>query len=413
MQQALREDNVVTLLCGSRYFRATRGVADPTGPPTLPQFSTTVVARKTQPPLEQSTAEIGEEEKGDDEIDSEEQWIFGAEAESLASQCEDTVLRPIQTGRIVDWTRFAALCDHILFTQLGCRRVTNNSPIVMGVPEDWNKRERERVTQILFEQLNTPAMMMVDQPLLTAYGVGTTTGVVIDIGYETIVITPVIDGFVQRHANQRMEMGTADLDLYLLKLLQAPGQVEPNIDPSLLESLAQYLRQSNNCNVLHTSTDKHEKQQVEYQNNKITIHSAHQVFAEPLFDPHLIGKDLPSLAKALSTAVMACEVDKRSALCEYVILTGGGAHLNGLRERLEFELSKLFPASENGGEAQMSSIRFVGVPDYLGEYREHPELFGILGASILSKVALSDSKNFITKADYNQRGPSVIHAKNP
>jgi actin-related protein len=73
-----------------------------------------------------------------------------------------------------------------MFTQLGCRRVTNNSPVIMGIPEDWSKRERERITQILFEQLNAPAIMMVDQALLAAYGVGTTTGIVVDIGYETI-----------------------------------------------------------------------------------------------------------------------------------------------------------------------------------------------------------------------------------
>lgn len=58
----------------------------------------------------------------------------------------------------------------------------------------------------------------------------------------------------------------------------------------------------------------------------------------------------------------------------------------GLRERLESELEIYFPSGENAGEAQVGSVRFVGVPEYLTEYREHPELFGMLGANILGKV---------------------------
>jgi hypothetical protein len=43
MQQALRDDNIVTLLCGSRYFRAHKGVSDPTRPPTLPVNDTVLL----------------------------------------------------------------------------------------------------------------------------------------------------------------------------------------------------------------------------------------------------------------------------------------------------------------------------------------------------------------------------------
>ncbi|KAI8050440.1 actin family [Syncephalis plumigaleata] len=415
MQQALRDDNIVALLCGSRYFRAHKGVSDPTRPPILPQFSSTVVSRKRTITAEQPASGKDQGENGET-IEAEEEWVFGVEAESLVNNenSQSTAERPVQKGRIVDWTRFAALCDHIIFTQLGCRRVTNNSPIIMGIPEDWNKRERERITQILFEQLNAPAIMMMDQALLAAYGVGTTTGIVVDIGYETIVITPVIDGFVQRHASQRMNMGTADLDDYMVKLLQSPGQVEPSMNSSELKQLAQHLQQSSSlCHIPVSSKEKIEKRQVNYQGKQVTILDAHQKFAEPLFNPELVGKDEMSLQKAFHYALMACDVDKRVSISEYAILAGGGALLPGLRERLESELAIYFPSGENAGESQVGSVRFVGAPEYLTEYREHPELFGILGANILGKVALSDSKNFITKTDYNQRGPSVIHAKNP
>lgn len=84
-----------------------------------------------------------------------------------------------------------------------------------------------------------------------------------------LVITPVIDGFVQRHASQRMKMGIADLDDYILKLLQSPGQVEPSMNSSELKQFAQHLQQSSLCHILATSKEKIEKQQMEYQGKKV------------------------------------------------------------------------------------------------------------------------------------------------
>lgn len=66
----------------------------------------------------------------------------------------------------------------------------------------------------------------------------------------------------------------------------------------------------------------------------MTILNAHQKFAEPLFNPELIGKDEIPLQKALHYALMACDVDKRIPVSEYAILTGGGALLPGMFTRI-------------------------------------------------------------------------------
>jgi actin-related protein len=65
------------------------------------------------------------------------------------------------------------------------------------------------------------------------------------------------------------------------------------------------------------------------------------------------------------------------------------------------------------GDMQITSVRVVGAPDYLSDYKEHPELLGFLGALILGKVAATDAKNLVTKADYNDHGPNAIHTKAP
>lgn len=52
-----------------------------------------------------------DQEEGSEAIETEDEWVFGMETESLVSSedNQNTVQRPIQTGRIVDWARFAAL----------------------------------------------------------------------------------------------------------------------------------------------------------------------------------------------------------------------------------------------------------------------------------------------------------------
>ncbi|RKP04882.1 actin family [Thamnocephalis sphaerospora] len=404
-----REENIVIIECGSRYFRVSKGVGDPTRQPLVPQLSALAVPQEVRVP------QNGENTAGSQDAEAlASEFVCGGAAEQVLSR-PDAVHQPIQRGRIVDWERFAAICDHALFRELGCRRATNNSPVLLCTPAYWSKRDRERLTQLFFERFNVPAFMIAEQPLLALYGVGSVTGVAIDIGYETTDVTPVIDGFLQRHAMQTLCMGVKDLDAHLEKLLRADDQVQAAVGADVLPEFIQQLKSSGHYTVAPTAADiaRTEREDIEFRGGKVSVGSARCAFAEPLFAPELIEQQIASLPEAVHAAITVCDADKRVQLSECLILTGGGSLLPGLRERLEAELATLFACGETIGDMQVSNLRFVGAPDYLGEYREHPELFGFLGGIILGKVAVSDSKNFVTKTDYNERGPSAIHAKNP
>jgi actin-related protein len=57
--------------------------------------------------------------------------------------------------------------------------------VLFSVPVQWTKLEHERLTQEAFETLNVPGLYIAPQPLLTLYGCGAVTGLVVDIGHNT------------------------------------------------------------------------------------------------------------------------------------------------------------------------------------------------------------------------------------
>lgn len=97
----------------------------------------------------------------------------------------------------------------------------------------------------------------------------------------------------------------------------------------------------------------------------------------------------------------------------------------GLKQRIEKEMKRFAPVSDFFYEFQPREINFSSVPDYIEQLKGRPQDASWLGASIVAKVRCSvsfssasllqlvfpDTKNYITKLDYNEQGPSVVHTK--
>ena len=55
--------------------------------------------------------------------------------------------------------------------------------ILVTEPLGTSKLDRERMTQLMFEEFNVAGLFMADQPVLSLYALGKLTGCVIDIGH--------------------------------------------------------------------------------------------------------------------------------------------------------------------------------------------------------------------------------------
>jgi actin-related protein len=93
---------------------------------------------------------------------------------------------------------------------------------------------------------------------------------------------------------------------------------------------------------------------------------------------------------------MKSEMDIRAELYSNIILSGGTTMLPGLPERLTREIQKLAPS------ATSQKVKVIAMPE---------RKFSVwVGGSILSSLS-NFQVMWITKSEYDESGPQIVHRK--
>lgn len=111
----------------------------------------------------------------------------------------------------------------------------------------WTARDREILTQFIFEKFKTPAFCLLDSAVAVCYAYGTANATVIDVGYEKAEVTAVTDFTAIEHGRGIALSGCGGeaMTERLLELLRPKG---------FTREMCEQLKKSNICEILPAGT---------------------------------------------------------------------------------------------------------------------------------------------------------------
>ena len=133
-----------------------------------------------------------------------------------------TMKHPIQGRMITNWDDMEKIWHHTFYNEL--RVAPEEHRVLMTEAPLTPKFNREKMTQIMFETFNTPAMYIASQAVLTLYASGNRTGIVLDAGESYCYTVPVYEGSCFSYIRLTLNVTTSEifLILYPLKFSHTP-----------------------------------------------------------------------------------------------------------------------------------------------------------------------------------------------
>ena len=298
---------------------------------------------------------------------------------------------PIQRGEVTDWDKYENLMHYLLYSEM--RVVPEEISILITEGPRTSRKNREKLTEILFETFNVKRLHIANSSMVGLYSYGKTSGLIVDSGYNVTSTVPVYEGYPLAHASLKINIGGEDLSKNLLSM------ITDKLDETYVDMKGRFLADDIKEKlgfILLNQDDADDVKDSTYElpdGKKIELGSELFKANEILFNPdedEQKENGIMSLKNMVIDSINKCDNEIKNDIKENICLTGGTTLLKNFPEKLKNEISD----SSEGINFNLSA--------------EQERLFSTwIGGSIVSSL---DNFQFmwVSKKEYNDNGKSLL-----